>query len=151
MSCGEINFLEGGTLKNTSVIGGTINQAVVQGCAVDACNITNLRDIDNASAEAIMTAISKLPPSVLRLLAEALYASAECPPGFPPPPPPPFRRCVPPPCPPVPPNAAPVMFDFGETGTPGVMPSAPSGEDNGSSIPSGNISGGTMTEEEGEW
>lgn len=100
MSCGEIKFLEGGALTNANFLGGNITQAVIQGSAIDACNITKLRDIDTASAEAIMSAIAKLPPTVLSQLAEALSRSSKCccvptPPSTPVPP----DGCVPPPPP----------------------------------------------------
>lgn len=115
MSCGEIKFLEGGALTNANFLGGNITQAVIQGSAIDACNITKLRDIDTASAEAIMSAIAKLPPTVLSQLAEALSRSSKCccvptPPSTPVPPP--FTELVPPAgCVPPPP---PVMVVAGE-------------------------------------
>ena len=75
MGCGEINFLEGGTLKNPTIIGGTISQSAIQGSVLDASSITQLRDIDEASAARIADALGALPADKLQQLLTALLAA----------------------------------------------------------------------------
>lgn len=77
MSCGQIDFLEGGTLQNVTIMGGQISSALIQGCALDSCNLTHLRDIDTASAELIAKALMNLPAATLAALARVLYKACE--------------------------------------------------------------------------
>lgn len=104
MSCGQIEFLEGGALQNVTMIGGQVGSAVVQGCALDSCNLTHLRDIDTASAERIAAALAALCPSSLTTLAKALCDACQkvhedecCCKKVHTPCQPPFRGMVPPP------------------------------------------------------
>lgn len=58
MACGDIKFLEGGVLKDSTVInadvtGSKINDSVVSASTLDGCRITNLVGIDDATAAAL--------------------------------------------------------------------------------------------------
>ena len=118
MSCGQIDFLEGGALQNVTVMGGQVSSALVQGCALDSCNLTHLRDIDTASAELIAKALMNLPAATLAALAKVLCKAYEnnsdC--GCNRIVPPPFSRCLVPP--PPPPPAPAVVVPSGDDTTP---------------------------------
>lgn len=73
MSCGEIKFLEGGTLKNSSMIGGSVTYATITDSLLDACEVKNLKSVDGASAEKIADAIATLPADKLQALVKALF------------------------------------------------------------------------------
>lgn len=73
MSCGEIKFLEGGTLKNSSMIGGSVTYATITDSLLDACEVKNLKSVDDASAEKIADAIAALPADKLQALVKALF------------------------------------------------------------------------------
>ena len=75
MGCGEIEFLEGGMLKNPTIIGGSISQSAIQGSVLDASDITALRSLDEASASKIADAIAALPADKLKTLLDALFAA----------------------------------------------------------------------------
>lgn len=75
MGCGEIEFLEGGTLKNPTIIGGSISQSTFQGGIVDASDITQLRSIDADSTAKIADALAALPADKLQALLTALLAA----------------------------------------------------------------------------
>ena len=75
MGCGEIEFLEGGMLKNPTIIGGSISQSAIQGSVLDASDITQLRSIDTDSAAKIADAIAALPADKLQTLLDALFAA----------------------------------------------------------------------------
>ena len=75
MGCGEIEFLEGGMLKNPTIIGGSISQAAIQGSVLDASDITQLRSIDADSAAKIADAIAALPADKLQQLLTAILAA----------------------------------------------------------------------------
>ena len=75
MACGQIEFLEGGVLKNTTLIGANISQSTIQGSVLDASDITQLRSIDADSAAKIADAIAALPPDKLQQLLTAILAA----------------------------------------------------------------------------
>lgn len=72
MSCGEINFLEGGTIKSADILSSSILNSNVQNSTIDGASVTNLVDIDDASVQKIVDAIAKLPKDKLKALADAL-------------------------------------------------------------------------------
>lgn len=77
MGCGEIEFLEGGVLKEPTIIGGTISQSTIQGSILDASDIMQLRSIDSDSAAKIADALAALPEDKLQTLLKALLAALD--------------------------------------------------------------------------
>lgn len=71
-SCGEIRFLEGGTIVDSTIATSNITQSSVSNSTVDTSSITNLTSVDDASALKIVQAIAALPPSELQILANAV-------------------------------------------------------------------------------
>lgn len=81
MPCGDIQYLEGGVLKDGTFVSPNITNAkisdsVVSASTVDGAYITNLVNIDAASADVIADALARLPPESIRNLAMALLSIA---------------------------------------------------------------------------
>lgn len=74
-TCGEIRFMEGGTIKDATILNSQMVNSVISSSTIDSSSITNLSSIDSASARVIMQAIAALPPSDLRVLIDALLAA----------------------------------------------------------------------------
>lgn len=88
MSCGQINFLEGGTLKDVTLLNGSATGLTMQGGSIDSSGITNLTFIDERSVQALADALGSLPPPYLAKLAHALEQALRCESCKPVPPPP---------------------------------------------------------------
>ena len=71
-SCGEIRFLEGGTIVDSTIATSNITQSSVSNSTVDTSSITNLTSVDDASALKIVQAIAALPPSELQILVNVI-------------------------------------------------------------------------------
>lgn len=72
MSCGTVSFLEGGALKDVSIIGGSVTGATLRDCNFTVADLTNLRSVDHTSADRIQEALgtlSVLDPALLQLIA----------------------------------------------------------------------------------
>lgn len=74
-TCGEIRFMEGGTIKDATIVSSNIVNSSISSSNLDSSTITNLSSIDSASAKVIMQAIANLSPSDLRILIDALLAA----------------------------------------------------------------------------
>lgn len=74
-TCGEIRFMEGGTIKDATIVSSNIVNSSISSSNLDSSTITNLSSIDSASARVIMQAIANLSPSDLRVLLDALLAA----------------------------------------------------------------------------
>ena len=57
-TCGELRFLEGGTITDSTVLNSTITSSVVSNSTVDTATITDIRSIDSSSADTIANAIA---------------------------------------------------------------------------------------------
>lgn len=74
-TCGEIRFMEGGTIKDATILNSQMVNSVISSSTIDSSSVTNLSSIDSASARVIMQAIAALSPSDLRVLIDALLAA----------------------------------------------------------------------------
>lgn len=74
-TCGEIRFMEGGTIKDATIVSSNIVNSSISSSNLDSSTITNLSAIDSASARVIMQAIANLSPSDLQVLINALLAA----------------------------------------------------------------------------
>lgn len=74
MGCGETGLLEGGILKDSTILGGNITQSAISDSRIDGAEITNLRSIDGSSAAKIAEALAALPDAQLADLAAAILA-----------------------------------------------------------------------------
>lgn len=72
MSCGSLEYLEGGTLKSVTIINSQIVNSSVANSELESCTLKTLAGLDEASAEKIADAIAKLSPEQLAALAKAL-------------------------------------------------------------------------------
>lgn len=70
-SCGEIRFMEGGTLKDSTILNSSITNSVVSNSTVESSTITN-STVDDATANSIIQAISHLRVRERRVLTDAL-------------------------------------------------------------------------------
>lgn len=75
MSCGSLEYLEGGTLKSVSVLNSQIVNSAVANSDLESCSIKSLASIDADSAHKIADAISELSPEQLAALAKALFSA----------------------------------------------------------------------------
>ena len=80
-SCGALDFLEGGTIKDADIISSNITNSRVSNSVIDACDIENLSSIDADSAKVVADAIAALTPDQLKALAEAIFAAMQNKPG----------------------------------------------------------------------
>lgn len=71
-TCGEIRFMEGGTIKDATIVSSNIVNSSISSSNLDSSTITNLSSIDSASARIILQALASLSPSDLRVLTDAL-------------------------------------------------------------------------------
>lgn len=71
-SCGEIRFLEGGTIVDSTIASSMITNSSISNSVVDTSGITNLTSIDDASALKIVQAIAALPENELQILVNAI-------------------------------------------------------------------------------
>ena len=75
MSCGDLNFLEGGTIKDSNIVGGTVVGTDVKDSKISGAEVVNLRSIDTASTERITEAmgnLSTLNTPLVALIARSL-------------------------------------------------------------------------------
>lgn len=84
MSCGDINFLEGGALKDCHLIGGSASGMSLNDCELCAPRIRDIACLDTSSTLTIANSIAALPCEHLTALAKALsttlkhYICKEC-------------------------------------------------------------------------
>lgn len=71
-TCGEIRFMEGGTIKDATILNSQMVNSVISSSTIDSSSITNLSSIDSASARVIMQAIAALSPADLQVLINVL-------------------------------------------------------------------------------
>lgn len=71
-TCGEIRFMEGGTIKDATILSSSIVNSSISSSVLDSSSITNLSSIDSASVRVIMQAIAALSPADLQVLIQAL-------------------------------------------------------------------------------
>ena len=76
-SCGEIRFLEGGTISESNVVSSAISNSTVTNSTISASTIENLLEVDAATAETVADAIAELSANDIKTLADALLASIE--------------------------------------------------------------------------
>lgn len=72
MACGEIKFLEGGVIKDSSILGGKMSGTDLSDCVFDAGYITKLKSLDSASAQVIAAALCGLDVTDLTCLANKM-------------------------------------------------------------------------------
>lgn len=76
MSCGSLEYLEGGTLKSVTIINSQIVNSSVSNSELESCTIKTLAGLDTPSAKVIADAIAKLSPEQLAAIAKALLSAA---------------------------------------------------------------------------
>lgn len=76
MGCGDISFLEGGTLNNSTLINAQVANAELQSSTFDNGTIKELANIDNSSLEKISDGIANLSTDKLLTLFRALISDA---------------------------------------------------------------------------
>lgn len=77
-SCaGALEFVDGGTIKDASMIGGDIIKTKITNSTFTTGNIETLQNIDGLSALVIAETIAKLKPAELQNLATAILRAAE--------------------------------------------------------------------------
>lgn len=84
MGCGDSSLLDGGTIKDASVINSQIVNSTIQASVLDTSSITNLTGVDEVSAKKIADAIAALPPDQLIPLINALVQRQIVTPASPP-------------------------------------------------------------------
>lgn len=84
MGCGDTGFLDGGTIQRASIINSQIVNSEIQASKLDSSAITNLTEVDEASAKKIADAIAALPPDQLTALINALVQKPAIMPATPP-------------------------------------------------------------------
>lgn len=81
MGCGDISFLDGGTLTNSTVVSPQIANGTIQSSTFDNGTITALSSIDDSSLEKLVDGMAKLPANKLAPLLEALLKAVQSVPG----------------------------------------------------------------------
>ena len=61
MGCGETGLLEGGILKDPTILGGNITQSAISDSRIDGAEITNLRSIDGQASNDVVRTDAALP------------------------------------------------------------------------------------------
>ena len=74
MSCGEIKFLDGGIIKNAQILDSNLLSCLLSNCTFDSGKISNLLEIDAASAGRIFDAFQNIDPDKLKNLAKLLLS-----------------------------------------------------------------------------
>lgn len=84
-SCGGNDFTRGGALLETTISSSLILGSTVSASTLDSSKITNLTDIDEASAKILLSKLAELSPEYLAVLAKAVSeAMPNTPAGAPP-------------------------------------------------------------------
>lgn len=84
MGCGDTGLMDGGTIQRASIINSQIVNSEIQASKLDSSSITNLTELDEASAKKIADAIAALPPDQLTALINALVQKQTITPAAPP-------------------------------------------------------------------
>lgn len=71
-NCGCDNIPRGGTLVETTIASATILGGKISASTIDSSKITNLTDIDEASAKILLSKLAELSPEYLAVLAKAV-------------------------------------------------------------------------------
>lgn len=71
-NCGEIGFVDGGVINSATVSNSAIQGSIINGSEISASSLKNITSVDDATAQVIATAISRLGVEELRGLAKAL-------------------------------------------------------------------------------
>lgn len=74
--CGGIDFLQGGTITQTTVLNSEILNSAISASTFNSGHITTLASIDEASTTTLIKAILSLPPDQLEAFATALLTAA---------------------------------------------------------------------------
>lgn len=72
-SCGEIRFMEGGTLKDSTVLSSSVVNSTVSNSTIESTTITH-STVDSDTAANIIQQIVQLPESTLKILVDAIAA-----------------------------------------------------------------------------
>ena len=73
--CGNMSFMEGGTLKNVTMIQSTILNSRVSSSNYDSMTIESITEIQKSAVKTIVDAIAQLSPEELTGLATALFSA----------------------------------------------------------------------------
>ncbi len=74
-SCGNLQFVEGGTIKGSSIINSQITDSIISNSTLQSVKIESILSIDSSSAKVIADAISALPADQLTTLVNAILAA----------------------------------------------------------------------------
>lgn len=74
-SCGNLQFVEGGTIKSSSIINSQITDSIISNSTLQSVKLESLSSVDGSSAKVIADAIAALPPDQLITLVNAILAS----------------------------------------------------------------------------
>lgn len=74
-SCGANAPMRGGLFAESSIVSATIQGSVLLASQLDSSRITNLTELDEASAMTVANAIAKLSPDQLSVLARAISSA----------------------------------------------------------------------------
>lgn len=83
MSCGEISVLDGGTIKNATVLNTQMANSLIQASELDSVTLKNVNSLDEVTAQKIADAIAALPFEKLVALINALQIKQIVVPGVP--------------------------------------------------------------------
>lgn len=71
-NCGNTGLQDGGVINNATITGSSIQGSVINGSHIEASALYKVTEVDDATAQVIATAISKLDTEQLRALAKAI-------------------------------------------------------------------------------
>lgn len=71
-TCGNMEFLQGGTIQNTTVVGADITSSTVTASEITASTLSNITGIDETTIRTIVTGIMALDENTKKNLLESL-------------------------------------------------------------------------------
>lgn len=74
-SCGNLQFVEGGVIKNSSIINSQITDSIITNSVLQAVRLENLTGLDDISAKVIVDALAALPSDQLAPLVSAILTA----------------------------------------------------------------------------
>lgn len=74
-ACGGIEYLEGGVIKNTTVVSSYVTGSTITDSSLEASTIKTLQGIDEVSTQVVANALASLPKEKLQQLAHALMSA----------------------------------------------------------------------------
>lgn len=72
INCGAPSFMDGGTINSATVTNSTVQGSVINGSHIEASALHKVTEVDDATAQVLANAISKLGTEELRALAKAI-------------------------------------------------------------------------------